>query len=219
MLESDLGRAVAMVRALKISEVTAAPSPGLVLDMTLLGVGVGSTYQNLVTDSLDVKGTQFRSIDIERLDTTRVSRTGKVVVQILLALDAAVGDFTDFLGVKLLPRLAIQILVKGNDEDGVKEVDKCITHVAIVFEVNWQVEEIVAARMHLVDSLQEHSLGVLVGNVANHDRRAGVLAPQNSIQIDRESIIIISLLQFSRLGSPQRLLLALKTRLSMLQGF
>lgn len=50
--------------------------------------------------------------------------------------------------------------------------------------------------MVLVDLLKEHLLGVLVGDVSDHDGRARVFASQKAIKINLKSIII-TMIEFS----------------------
>ena len=55
------------------------------------------------------------------------------------------------------------------------EIDKGVSHVAPVFVVNGQVEEVVLSFMGQVDGLDEHCLGVFVRNVLYHYCRSAVL--------------------------------------------
>ena len=55
-----------------------------------------------------------------------------MVAQIVLALNASIGDLTDLLAVKALPTLAIELLVKLKDEDWVHKIDECIAYIAFV---------------------------------------------------------------------------------------
>lgn len=47
-------------------------------------------------------------------------------------------------------------------------VDECIADVALVLEIDGEVEEIIVALEVLIDSGQQHLLCVLVGDVLNH---------------------------------------------------
>ena len=111
-------------------------------------------------------------------------------------MDSSIGDFADFLGVESLPRLSIEVLIKWYDKEWIDKVDKGISNVAVVLQVNGKVEKVVFAAVVLVNLLQEHLLGVLVGDVSDHDGRARVFASQNSIKINLESIII-TVIEFS----------------------
>ncbi len=77
-------------------------------------------------------------------------------------------------------------MVKGNDENGVYEVDKCVSDIATIVQVQRQVKEVKSALVVPVDALEEHIFGVLVGDVADHNGCARVFSPQNSIQIHSE---------------------------------
>ena len=66
--------------------------------------------------------------------------------------------------------MVVQILVEGNDKNGVNEVDKRVSNVAPIVQVQGQVEEVKRSVVVPVDALEKHVLSVLVGNVPNHDR-------------------------------------------------
>lgn len=68
----------------------------------------------------------------------------KIVDQGRLALDPAIGEFTNLLGVKALPHLAVHVLVQRHDKDRVAHVDKRIAHVAVVLQVDWQIEKVIS---------------------------------------------------------------------------
>lgn len=50
------------------------------------------------------------------------------------------------------------------------KIDKGIAHIALVLEVDGEVEEVVRALVALVDGSQQHALAVLVGDVLDHQR-------------------------------------------------
>mmetsp|Transcript_17758 Transcript_17758/g.39367 ORF Transcript_17758/g.39367 Transcript_17758/m.39367 type:complete len:349 (+) Transcript_17758:1345-2391(+) len=87
----------------------------------------------------------------------------------LLALDAREGDCAHLFAVEALPALPIELVHEGRDALGVQEVYEAVAHVASVLEVDGQVEEVVAALVLRVHLLQQHSLCVLVRDVAHHD--------------------------------------------------
>lgn len=109
-----------------------------------------------------------------------------VLDQVALALDAPVGNLADFLRVEGLPRLVVQVLIEGHDVDGVNEVDEGVTNVATIVQVQRQVKEVVAAFVVPVDALQEHVLGVLVGDVSDHDSGSRILTAKDAIQVNLE---------------------------------
>lgn len=102
----------------------------------------------------------------------------------------------DFLRVESFPRLPIQVFVKWYDKEWIDKVDKGISYVAVVLQIYGKVEEVVFAAVVLVNLLKEHLLGVLVGDVSDHDGRARVFASQNAIKINLKSIII-TVIEFS----------------------
>lgn len=109
-----------------------------------------------------------------------------VLDEVSFALNAAIGDLTDLLRVEGLPCLVVQVQIEWYDVNRVYEVDEGITNVAAVVQIQWQVEEVESAFVLAVNALQHHFLRVLVGDVADHDRSARVLAPQYAIQVDNE---------------------------------
>ncbi len=122
---------------------------------------------------------------------------GKIVDKALLALEAPVGQLANLLRVEPLPGAPVQVLVQGQHVERVRHVDEGVPHVAVVLQVDRQVQEVVPARVPLVQALEQHFLSVLVGDVLDHHRRAIVLPPRNRSQVQRER----PLLRLSRLSS------------------
>jgi hypothetical protein len=103
----------------------------------------------------------------------------KIVDEALLALNPAVGQFADLLRVESLPGLTVEVLVKRNHKERVSHVDEGIAHVAVVLQVDWQVEEVIAPCVRLIDPLEEHLLSVFVWNILDHYSRALVMSVDN----------------------------------------
>lgn len=122
----------------------------------------------------------------ERLYLAHISSLVEVVSQSLLALDSTVCDLANLLGVEGLPSLAVHVLEEGYDVDWVDKVDEGVADVAAVVHVHGQVEEVVLALMESVDSLEEHILGVLVGDITNHDGCARVLTGEDLLKVNGE---------------------------------
>ena len=91
-------------------------------------------------------------------------------------LDARVADVADFLAVEPLPLLLVEALHERDDVCGLDHVDEGVANIALVLEVDGQVEEVVHAAELLINGLQQHLLRVFVGDVLDHQRRARVLA-------------------------------------------
>lgn len=85
---------------------------------------------------------------------------------------AAPPSPTYLLGVKVFPTLRVELAEEGDDAAVVHEVDERVAHVALVLEVDGQVEKVVGAPVGGVYLLEEHRLRVLVRDVPDHDRRA-----------------------------------------------
>lgn len=93
----------------------------------------------------------------------------EVVAECPGALDAGIGERADLLTVEPAPLLAIELVVEGEDELGVDEVDEGVTHVAGVVVVDGQVEEVELQPEVLVELFEQQLLRVLVGDVADHE--------------------------------------------------
>ena len=123
----------------------------------------------------------------ERLDLSRIGLLlVHVIDEVTLALEPAVGDLANLLRVEGLPRLVVQVLIEGHDEEGVNEVYESVANIASVIQIQGQVEEIISALMVPVDAIKQHILRVLVGNVTDHDRRASILSAQNAVKVYSE---------------------------------
>lgn len=91
-------------------------------------------------------------------------------------LDAGVADVADLLAVELLPLLTVELLNERDDVPRPHHVDESIAHIALVFEVDWQVEKVVGAAKLFVDGSEQHLLCVLVGDVLDHQGGTLVIA-------------------------------------------
>mmetsp|Transcript_22409 Transcript_22409/g.53106 ORF Transcript_22409/g.53106 Transcript_22409/m.53106 type:complete len:206 (-) Transcript_22409:2764-3381(-) len=105
-----------------------------------------------------------------------------------LALDASVRDVADLITVEYLPLLAIVLTVERRNVSAVDKVHERVAAITAILEVNGQIKEV-----HLVRSVaglgkfsQEHLLGVLVGNVAHHERGPSVLSALNCVDIKQQ---------------------------------
>lgn len=107
----------------------------------------------------------------------------KIVDEGLLTLNPSVGKFADFLRVEAFPHLPGQISEKTYDEVRIPHVDERIPDVAVVLQVDRQVEKVVSTRMLLVKALQQHLLSVLIWNVLYHNRSPLVTTVKNLLEI------------------------------------
>jgi hypothetical protein len=110
----------------------------------------------------------------------------EVVFKSVLALNPSVSNFTNFVAIKSRPLLRVKLHVEVYNIDAVHEVDKGIAHVALIFEVDWQVKEVVVVLLMRVDEVEQHCLGVLVWNVFNHYCCARIFAETDCFQVDFE---------------------------------
>ena len=68
-----------------------------------------------------------------------------------------------------------------------REVKKRVTHVALVFEVHGEIEKIILILVVTVESLQEHGLTVLVGDVFYHYCGPQIEALGNALKVEHET--------------------------------
>ena len=73
------------------------------------------------------------------------------------ALDAGVADVAHLLRVELIPAPLVKACNKGRDVLRAEHVDEGIAHVALVLEVNGEVEEVEGALEVLLNGLQEET--------------------------------------------------------------
>ena len=126
----------------------------------------------------------------------------KVILQGLLSLDTTIGDLANLVAIELCPLGSIILVEEVHNENGINEVDEGITHVAVVLEVNRQIEKVIVVLLGPIYRLQEHLLGVLVGNVLNHDCRPIILAIQNVVDVQSElhfSVVLVDRIVLPRL--------------------
>jgi len=91
--------------------------------------------------------------------------------QLLSALFAfAVTEFNDFVAsCSLLPTAAIVGVIEINQEQGVKEIHKCITFIKFACRIDGEIQKFVGALVGFIDFCLQFFFGVLVGNVAEHN--------------------------------------------------
>lgn len=83
--------------------------------------------------------------------------------------------------------LPIQIFIQAHHKHRVAHIDEGVTHITIILQVNWQVEEIVAAGVRLINPIQQHLLGILVWNILDHYCGALVMSVDylSEVQMER----------------------------------
>lgn len=88
---------------------------------------------------------------------------------------SSISYFANLVTVEKVPFLGVKLDKEFYDVDAVHKVEEGVTHIALVFEINRQIEKVVLSLVVAIKSLQQHSLRVLVWNVFDHDRGAHVL--------------------------------------------
>jgi hypothetical protein len=90
-------------------------------------------------------------------------------------LDTTVSYLAYLITIKLWPFLSVEFAKEFRNVKWIDEVNECITHIAFVLLVNWQVKEIVESCLAKVDCLQYHLLCIFVGYVPYHNGRSAIL--------------------------------------------
>ena len=91
--------------------------------------------------------------------------------QAVLALDRGVRDFGHLPGTELIPTLVVDVKHEVDDGFRVLKVDEGIPDVAIILEVNAQIDKVVLAKAGAIYELFQVWEVHLVGNVTKHDLR------------------------------------------------
>jgi len=63
------------------------------------------------------------------------------------SLESGIRDLAHFVGVEVLPFLAIELVVEAHDKIHTFHVDEGISDIALVLEIDWKVKEVVDVRM------------------------------------------------------------------------
>jgi len=98
-----------------------------------------------------------------------------MIHQFLASLDSCISNLAHFLRVELGPLLIIKFFVEVVDISKVLQINECVAHVALVDEINGQVEEVeLIIELH-IELLNHHLLTVLVRNILDHQTTPSVL--------------------------------------------
>jgi hypothetical protein len=111
-----------------------------------------------------------------------------VANEVLLSLNASIRDCADLLTVEAGPLLALNPREEGGDGLWINEVDEGVAHIALVLEVNGEVNEVVLPFVSLVDEIKEHILGVLVWDVPDHQRGALIYPVLDVVKINLKAL-------------------------------
>jgi hypothetical protein len=116
------------------------------------------------------------------------------------ALYPCVGQLAYLLTVKPVPSSAVELLVEIKDELGVDEVDEGVAHVAGVVVVDGQVEEVYFHFVVSADLFEQHLFGILIWNVANHQR-----CPAVQLDLSNKGSTLSSTILYSFTSYPETL--------------
>ena len=97
--------------------------------------------------------------------------------------------------------LPIQILIQAHNKHRVTHIDESVAHITIVLQVNWQVEEVVAAGVRLINPIQQHLLGILVWDILDHYCGALVMSVDYLSEVQMERLFPLVGLECLRLES------------------
>ena len=99
-----------------------------------------------------------------------------MLLQLIIALESCIGHLTNLLRVEILPVHAMESQVKSLNSLTRNHIDKCISNIALILEIDGKIEEVVESLVSAFDCVSKHSLGVLVGYVLDHKRCSAVLS-------------------------------------------
>ncbi len=97
-----------------------------------------------------------------------------MVDKLLLALNSGVCDLAYLVRVELAPLPPMKLVIERYNVSGVSEINESISHVALILEVNRQVQEVKLAFVIILKGSLQHLCTVLVGNVPDHERSSGI---------------------------------------------
>ena len=80
----------------------------------------------------------------------------------------------------------MQVLEESDHKNRVAHINEGIANIAIVLQVDWQVEKVIATLVLGVNTFEKHLLGVLVRNVLDHYRGAQVVSLHYLLQVQLE---------------------------------
>lgn len=106
----------------------------------------------------------------------------EMVHEVSSPLDSCIGKLAYLLTVEAVPASAVELAVEIPNEFGVYEVDKCITHITGVIVIHWQIQEVYLETVVTVDLFKQHLLGILVGDVSDHQGRSSIGFDLNEIE-------------------------------------
>jgi len=103
----------------------------------------------------------------------------EVTDQIVFALDSCIGNFAHFFGIESFPFFVVEFFIESNNRLRIKKIDKCISNVALIFEIDWQIEKVVRSFVGFIDGCQKHFLRIFVWNVFDHESCACIFLVSN----------------------------------------
>ena len=115
-------------------------------------------------------------------------RAVEMADQLLLPLNSRIPYLTHLARSKPLPPGVVKILVEWLDVLQVDEVDERVPDVAVVVLIHWKVEKVVAIFEVLIDVLEDHAFGVVIGDVSDHQR--GFVDFQDVFRVDNKLVVL-----------------------------
>jgi hypothetical protein len=98
-----------------------------------------------------------------------------VFVKSIKALQSSIGDLTDLLWVEKLPSNTIKDFIEGGHILNLFEVNESIANIALVLEINRQVEEVIETFVSLLYLIKQLIFIILVWYVLDHERCSAIL--------------------------------------------
>jgi len=108
-------------------------------------------------------------------------------------LNSSIGNLANLRTIELLPLLLIELHIERRNGHRINEIDEKVSNIALVLEINWQVEEVKKSSMAFTNSIENHLLSISVGDVLDHQSCQHVLTRQNfgNIQFELTEINLL----------------------------
>jgi hypothetical protein len=149
--------------------------------------------RNSIDGSIEQLGTEWSPLSLD-------ARVSESLNQALLSLDGCIADLGNLVSVVHVPTHIGKHVVEGQDILRGGKVDESIANVALVVEVNTQVEEVVLSGAALIQHALELERLQLVRNIAQHHSGADVQTMDDSFRNYHVVVVVMVLFGMAALS-------------------
>ena len=114
---------------------------------------------------------------------------------LFLTLNSSISNIAYFFGIVNGPVFAIKFLKKWQNWAQINKIDKSVSYIAVVIQIDREVKKVELVFEILVDRLQQLSFGVLVGNIPDH--QSGLFKRMNVLRIYIELQVVFYRMKIS----------------------